>query len=379
MFGKAELTFIGLIFVLSSQSWAQGQSTTNSMKGTKTTSKFAAEWRLVLSGTDNRDLQSQSKIVDIRTDINAKYLLSDSLNLDIQPTLRLQSGQSQSVNGADKPDSKITLNQAALHFSPISQLKTSLGALNQKYIHTGLTLDPIAFPAARIEAMVKSGNLLSSLTFESAIPTSTSLSTNTKELEATPSLNSVSLTFDWKISKNHYWKTQAGYFIFGNLPSTVAQESGLLGNDVTKLSESDYRFLHEYEGYEASTHFKFPLMTLIDITGGAEYVINQKAPEELNTAYRYLVGAEFHFNSNVTVGVQGSYFSVAPEATVAYFNAGSFETNRIGYSIENFISFKKAAFKFGYKYTDSEVMFTNPVQSREKTILIVLETFYANI
>jgi len=367
-----------LALILTAQAWGQGQSRMDLPTAEKE-SRFAAEWRLRLSGSDVHDEQSQSKIVDIRAEFKARYLLSNSLQLDVQPTVRLQSGQTQSVDGADKPENKITLNQAAVHYLPVSALRFSAGALNQRHMHSEILLDRIAFPAARAEALLKTNNFKTSLALESAIPTSTSLSTNTKELEPTPSLNTVALKFNWQAAKNLYWKTTGGYFIYNNLPSSVAKQSGLLGNEVEKISDAQYAFTYKYEGYEASTEFEFPVFSALDINAGAEYVQNQKAPSEQNSAYRYYLNGEFHLSKNMDLTLGGGYFSVAPEAAVAYFNATGFETNRVGYSMESSLAFNKERFLIGVRYTDSEVMYSNAIQSREKTWFIKLETFYADI
>lgn len=375
---RTAISTVCLIMILTAQTWAQGQIST-ALPEAKKESKFSAEWRLRLSGSDMHDEQSQSKVVDIRAEIKAKYLLSSSLQLDIQPTLRLQSGQTQSVDGADKPENKITLNQAAAHYLPFQGFRLSAGALNQRHMHTQLLMDNLAFPAARMEGLLKYGNFKTSLAVESAIPTSTSLSTNTKELEPTPSLNSAALKLNWQASKNLYWKTTAGYFVFNNLPSAVAQQSRLLGNEVDKISDAQYVFMNKYEGIQASTEFEFPVLSALDINIGGEYLINQKATSDNNQAYRFFANSEIHLTKNMGLIIGGSYFSVAPEAAVAYFNATGFETNRVGYAAESALSFNKEGFLVGLKYVDAEVMFANTVQSREKTLFIKLETFYADL
>ncbi|AHZ84908.1 hypothetical protein [Bdellovibrio bacteriovorus] len=375
---RTALSTLCLILILTAQSYAQSQISA-AMPETKESSRFDAEWRLRLAGSDVHDERSQSKVVDIRTDIKAKYLLSRSLQLDIQPSLRLQSGQTQSVDGADRAENKIILNQAAAHYLPFSALRLSAGALNQRHMHTNLLVDGIAFPAARLEALMKAGLTKTSLSVESAIPTSTSLSTNTKELEKTPSLNTAALKFQMQAAQNLFWKSSVGYFMYNNLPSAVAQQSNLLGNEVEKLSEAQYAFMYKYEGIEAATEFEFPVFSLFDFRAGGEYLQNTKAPSDQNTATRYFAAGEFHFGKNTDLVIEGSYFSIAPEAAVAYFNAGGFETNRVGYSAESYLSFKKEGFNIGVKYTDSEVMFNRDPQSREKTLMIKLETFYANI
>lgn len=375
---RSAFSTICLILILTVQTQAQGQNSI-ALPEANSTNKFAAEWRLRFSGTDVHDEQSQSKLVDIRTDVKATYTLSNSLYLDFQPTLRLQSGQTQSMDGADKPENKITLNQAAANYQPFQPLKFSAGALNQRYLHTGLLMDSIAFPAARSELSLKAGNLSTGLALESAIPTSTSLSTNTRELEATPSLNTATFKINWKNTQNLSWKMSAGYFAFNNLPSAVAQSARLLGNEVNKLSDAQYSFMYRYEGIEASTQLTFPVLASLDLTLGAEFLENQKAPTDLNKASLLSAKGEVPLNRNMNLIVGGGYFSIAPEAAVSFFNAGTFETNRVGYFAESALSFKKERFSIGFKYSDAEVMFSSTLQSREKTMIIQLETFYANI
>lgn len=375
---KGALSTVCLILILTAQTWAQGQNSIV-LPETSPAGRFSADWRLRLSGTDIHDDQSQSKIVDIRTELKAKYLLNNALHLDIQPSLRLQTGQSQSFDGADRPESKISLNQAAAHYIPFQSLKLSAGALNQNHMHTGLLLDPIAFPAARMETVFKSGNLKTGFALESAIPTSTSLSTNTKELEATPSLNSAQVKMTWKQSENLYGKASAGYFVYNNLPSAVAQKSRLLGNEVNKISDAQFSFMNDFAGIEAEMEFEFPVYSALDITLSAEYLINQKGPENMNKAFAYTGKGEFHLSQNKDLILGGGYFSVAPEAAVSYFNASAYETNRNGYLAEIALAFKKEGFNVGIKYTDAEVMFSNTFQTREKTLLLKLETSYANL
>lgn len=367
-----------LILILSSQAWAEGQNSLF-LKKEEQRSRFSADWRLRLSGSEVKDEQSQAKTVDLRTDIKAKYLLNSSLHLDIQPSLRLQAGQNQSLDGADPSESKIYLYQAAAHYRPVSFLRASAGALNQRTMHTGLLVDAIAFPAARAEALIKTESTKSMIAFETAIPTSTSLSTSSKELEATPSLNSALIKTALELDSKLEGKISLGYFVYNNLPSTIAQKSGLLGNEIFKISEANYAFAYKYEGLEATAEIQIPMTSAIDFIAGAEYLVNQKAPSDVNKAVVYFSRASIHLSKNKDFIVGGSYFIVAPESAVSYFNASAFETNRLGYTAETSLAFKKDGFILGLKYTDAEVMYATTIQSREKTLLIKLETFYANL
>ncbi|MFS4461246.1 hypothetical protein [Bdellovibrio sp. HCB2-146] len=356
---------------------AQGQvQSAMSLKETERSS-FLGEWKVGLSGTDNHDERSQSKKVDFRLDLKAKYHLTSYLLLDVQPAFRLQSGQTQSVDGADSAENKLLLNQAAMDFQPSKYFKFMAGALNQRSLHNQLLLDKIAFPAARAETMFNSTQVESGFALETAIPTSTSMSANTSELEPTPTFNTASASLNWLPSKRAFWKNRAGFFSFKNLPSAVAQKSQFLGNGVNSISEADYKFKYEYEGLEASTEISIPVLNRLTLLAGADYTQNQKAPTDLNAASFYWGGAELFVNRNFSVQVTGGRFAIAPDSAVAYFS--TLETNRVGYSVESIFKFQRERFNLSVKFQDAETMYQSDTQSREQTLQLKLETSYANI
>lgn len=382
---RALVSTVCLILSLTAQASAQGQnssvatSTASLQTASSPVKKFSAEWRLRMMGADSRDEQTQAKVVDVRSDVKAKYHLTSNLHLDLQPSLRLQSGQFQSVDGADKGENKISFNQAAAVYRPFHSLRMLGGALDQDYMHTSLLLDSMAFPAARVEALMSNAKMRTVLALESAIPTSSALSTNTKELEATPSLNTASLKFHAQFLQDVTFKLAGGYFIYNNLPSNVAQKSGLLGNEVNKISDAQYLFTNKFEGVEAAAELKFPVFHFMDLSLSGQYLVNQKAPANVNSAFEYSVTSEIHLTKNTDLGLSASYFSVAPEAAVSYFNARGYQTNRVGYQAKSFLAFKKEGFNVGLRYVDAEVMFASPVQSRTRVVFLQLETTYASL
>lgn len=341
-------------------------------------SRFSAEWKLRLGGNQFNDEQSQHKFVDLRFDLRSKYILAPTLTLDLQPSIRLVSGQSQSIDGADNMENKIILNQAALHWSLFNMSTLSAGALNQRYLHSSMLMDDMVFPAARASIEIKNGAFESKIGAETAIPTSSSLSTNTRELEPTPSLNTAFLSMKWS-QNNFFWKNNIGYYLFNNLPSSVAQQSMLLGNSVKSISDAQYSFNYQHQGIEAFTELQIPVFQSFDLLASADYLSNDKVNSQEGQATRYLGGGTVHFLGGIDWTLKGGVFSVAPEAAVAYFNSHSFETNRQGFTIESTLAFKPEAFKIGVQYSEAEVIFKNPIQTREKSVIIKLETFYANL
>lgn len=381
----ALLTFC-LTLIVAMYAWSQDQeqgpvsSSVTTTSPNKKDDKLQAEWRLRMKGQDEHDEQSQTKFAEIKFDLRSKYILTSYLYFDLQPTLRLASGQSQTIDGADTMENRILLTQAAVQYTPFSFLRLSAGALNQQTLHTSLLVDEMSFPAARIAGILKGDNTESWLAVETAIPTSTSLSTNTKELEATPSLNTAALLLKWQRSKENFWKMGVVYFIYNNLPSAVAQQSLLLGNmQINNVSNAQYSFLNKFQGIEASTDLQIPVLKHVDLIAQAEYIHNDQVAPSNSDAIKYTAGAKFQMTHNIDWTIKGSYFSLAPESAVAYFNAHGYETNRVGYGAETSLAFKKEGFKLSMQYKDAEVMYINPAQSREKTMYIKLETFYVDI
>jgi hypothetical protein len=238
-----------------------------------------------------------------------------------------------------------------------------------------------AFPAARARwQMFDLKGFQPQLEVSQAIPTSTSLSTNTNGEESTPSFTSAALALNYKPNAQYYWNTRVGAFSFENLPQSVAYESSLRGNTVIALTQKESEFVYEYQGVEASSELKFPVMRGWDFFGKAAYLQNNKAADKYGRAYEGTVGSEFFFIGRKTIEMSLTSFHIEPDAAVAYFNSNQlFNTNRNGYRVESYVNFRRYGFRVGAAYTEAELIYLNPVQSREKSVMLKLETFDANI
>lgn len=339
-----------------------------------------ASWRMALAGVDSEDSQSASKYVGFGLEAKSKYYLLPNLYFGLDPLIRFENGAYQSIDGDRKNESGVYLKEAAAHWRFMEGSSLAAGALNQSAIHSELLIGDQAFPGVRGEVQIfKLGNFQTVFDAEQAIPTSTSLSENTTGVESTPRFLSASLGFNYE-SHLYYWKTRVGAFSYDNLPSTVAFESGLRGNTVSSVTESESAFVYQYQGIEALSSLRFPVMRGWDFTAETSYLKNNKAKSELSQAYAASIGSEFFFIGRKSLDMKLTSFRIEPDAAVAYFNTPYFySTNRVGYSIESFLNFKKYNFNVGARYTEAEVIFLSPVQSREKSLMFILETGYANI
>jgi hypothetical protein len=343
-------------------------------------SPLEASWRMALSGVDSQDAQSSNKYVGFGLEAKSKYSLTPDLYFALDPLIRMENGSYQTIDGQRKTESGLYLKEAAAYWLFLPGSDFSAGALNQSKIHSELLVGDQAFPGVRVNLQVfRAGDFQTLLTAEQAIPTSTSLATNTTGVESTPRFLSASLALNYETSVG-YWKTRAGAFSYDNLPSTVATESGLRGNTVLSVTEAESKFVYEYQGVEALTSLRAPMMRGWDLTTEASYLQNTRAKAELSRAYAASVGSEFFFIGRKSLDMKVTSFRIEPDAAVAFFNSNKFyNTNRVGYSYESFMNFKKYNFRLGARYTEAEVIFLNPTQSREKSLMLILETAYANI
>jgi len=371
--------FLGVIHFLGAPlSFAVSASLATSQ--TLPPSSLEASWRMSLAGVNAQDSQSSSKFVGLGLEAQSKYHLLPSLYFAFDPFIRFENGSYQTIDGERKNESGIYLDEAAVHWNFLRGSDLAAGALYQRTTHSEILMGRQAFPGIRGDLQLfKLNGFQTVISAEQAIPTSSSLSTNTTGVESTPRFLSASLALNYEAGM-YFWKTRVGAFSFDNLPSAVAHDSGLLGNTVLSITESETKFVYEYQGLEALSSLRFPVMRGWDLYAEGSYLQNSKTKSELGRAYAAAVGSEFFFIGRKSLDMKLTSFRIEPDAAVAYFNSVKFyNTNRVGYSFESFLNFKQYKFSIGARYTEAEVIFINPVQSREKSLMLILETSYANI
>jgi len=337
-------------------------------------------WKLGLAGANAQDSQSSNQYVSFGLDTKTKYWADRNLFLNFDALVKFENGSFQSLDGEKKTESGLRLQEVGVHWLLVNPLLLSAGALNQANNHSDLLFDDQAFPAVRAQLkLFKSGNGVTLFEIEQAIPTSSSLNTNTSATESTPRFLSASLAFNYE-SFSYFWKSRVGAYSFDNLPSSVAYQSGLRGNTVNSITETESLFSYEFAGLDAETSIRVPVLRGWDFTGAVSYLKNNKAPATSNSAYAVSAGSEFFFVGQKSWDFSVTSFRIESDAAVAFFNSESFfNTNRIGYNLKSYMNFRKRHFRVGVSYTEAEVIYLNPVQSREKSLMLMLETFYANI
>ncbi|MFP5519550.1 MAG: hypothetical protein ACLGGX_06575 [Bdellovibrionia bacterium] len=347
------------------------------MKAPSQKSKHHFSWSTSILGMNSLNQSEQRQLIDFRLRLKGDSELSSWLGLNFEAGLRMQNGNSQTLNSSDNNQNRVVLEQAALQITPHKSLIVSAGALSMRTTHSPLAIDSMPFPAARLtHKHIWSPQFYTALFVESAIPTNATLATDTEEFEKTPSLNTIGFMTRSLWGQQGEFKARASFAQWKNLAGNVASKSGFLGNSISPVTEEIAAFDYDYSVYDLGMLVNIDVANSISMGLFGEGLYNQSAPESMNQAYQ--VGAQLglHLGSTDYL-IKGFGYRIEPDATVAYYGPTVlFNTNRIGYGAELELDFKN--FSVITRYTEAELLFEDPDQSREKSVFVKLETDYAD-
>lgn len=332
-------------------------------------------WNLRLKNSRFEDAFNQKNMTEFRVGMELKYTPLENIYFRLAPHFNYTNGFAQSQEETKSDSSAWSVKEAALYAEPMSDLWLSAGALDQGADHPALLLEDIAFPALRMSLQTDSKSRFSAgLQGETAIPTSSSLSTQTSEFEKTPSYNSGSLFI--RLQKTLIeGSAQIGMYQYQNIPSSVATKAGLNGNSTTPTSSGNESvFIYQYQGAFAKADFKTHLGKYIRLLTLGEWAKNDRAPREYNQALRSRTGAEFDLSSSFQVTPYYEYFRIEPDAVISSYNGSWLNTNRVGYNAGLEMAYKKTL-KISIFAGERDVVFETPFQQRERTWYVTLETF----
>lgn len=378
---RVSLLLMAVLFGAQAPAWAQTArlQTQVPRQNEPQLGGWEARWKLELAGQDYDNEQSASKLVNVRLQTTARYFLTEDLLFKISPTARLQSGATQSSQGELSPDNRVYVNEASATWRALPFTFLKAGAMDQGELHTPLVVGSRPFPGARLSFLFGDRHVRYGLVGETAIPTSVALTTNQSEKESTPTLNSVFLRFDWR--GNEIWSASAkvGAFEFRNPNSAMAASGFLLGNEVDAVSDTEYRFNKDYRGLQAQFSVQFPLMGPFDGRLNAEAAQNTGAASGENQAWRAGGGVRGRWNARTDLLASGEVFRIEPDATIAGFVDSAYSgTNRNGYRFELGMAFGPRKTKVLVGFSESDLIYLNDRQSRDRFAQVKLEMGYAD-
>lgn len=337
-------------------------------------------WGLALGGSDFESNESAKKIVNSRFDFDWRLRAHETFLLKVSPSLRLESGSVQSADGSLRADNGFQFREASASWTPFSRNLLQAGALDQSEMHTPLLVGDRPFPAARWTLSLPLESFWARLRAEGAVPTSTGLVTNQNEKESTPTLSSFGLRLGSESKRGFRIEGALNYFQYSSLPGSTAQESSLLGNTVDRLSETDSIFREAYRGIEASAFVIVPLAGTWDLLAQGASVRNTAVESGMGDAWSAGAGARWGAARGVRWSAGAEAFRLEPDAAVATFVGADYRaTNRQGYAVNLGVSWDREKFRVTSRLEDSDVIFINDPQSRERYFRLTLETRHVGL
>lgn len=341
--------------------------------------RFQLAWKGSFEGESSTGERGNQKLVSFGFDLDAKYKLTQSLRFEVNPVFNYHTGAIEVRESANTTENQITLKNAAVRWAPASSFQLKAGALNQGLTQNSLLVGGNPFPAAQVQLKAGSAQdgFAASALLQAAMPTTTSLASQTEENETTPSLNTAAVRLQYNQQGAWGLAAKIGYFQWQNIPKMVAAKSATIGNSVNLINDSEGTWLYDYKGQDAQLEGRLNLTWLI-FQFGADYLKNESAPQNKNTAINTYLNTTLIANEDLHFLLNLNRFRIESDATIAYFSSSRyFNTNRNGYAIEGAFENSRAGYQVGLRFTEADSIYLNNWQLKERQIVLKLETSYA--
>lgn len=360
---------------------AQQQSVVNLSKiKNETQKKYTLNWDLIMDEKSFENPMNKENLFVLTTDLHLSYQMTSSLSANVTPSFSYFNGYTQTQNEVNGNNAVWTVKNATLDFKPWDSTLFSVGALNQKQtvtgqkIHSAVLMDSRSFPGA--QALVSTGgNLDFGVMSEVAIPTSASMTTQTDDQESAPSFESAGAFMNYKNSRLKL-EILADYFSYSHLPSSVAEQSGLLGNTVTlpngQANSTDNEFAYDYHGIEADGKASVILANYWKANLESTYIQNSGAPSGSNQATRNKISVDWIAARGIQLSPTYVYYSVQSDAVVAAYNDSDYMPNMAGYSGQLGMTYRNN-FKISVYGGERTPLVENPNQFHEHVYGLKLE------
>lgn len=335
--------------------------------------KWSGSLGIILQGKrfDSAKTQKSQSVFTLAANLN--YLPTPTVRFNLAPEFSYINGYVQTDAQTDASKSTWSVQNAGVDFLPNKYLTASLGALDQNSAHADILFDAIAFPAAKASVNTQpDADFVAGMQAETAIVTSTSLSTEKTASEKTPTFQSSGLIL--KKQNGVLEGTLKAYvYEFNDLPSSVAASSANVGNSTTQIGTNPKAFVYEYRGYLAHGWIKANLNKSWALNLTSSWVKNNEAPEGYNqgTVTKFFIDADV--SDSLRISPYYTFFRMEPDATVASLNDGRYNTNRVGYLTGLAFNYQKSV-KVTLQGGERDVVYVNSAQQRERTWALRLET-----
>lgn len=335
-------------------------------------------WRL------NIKLSQRADVWDSRLENSFRYRvyfepdydvkLSESFYFRIKTGLGTTIGSVQSRFGDLRADDAIILRDSRFYFreewnKKRHALKLSIGALDQaSYMNSygmGILVSRRALPGLEQiykfeskQAEAKSYGF--DLRSFQGIPTSQSLTLNFNEKEDTPFYyNAKAEVFikDMKVDFGYRLSLSGGVFNFSPLPSIIASESSIYGNQVLNGQTANAEFIYDYKGWFAGWKADVSFNQTWSFNASIDILTNTEAPSGRNQGQ--VIGAKIKYSdqSLYSLTAEGFTFFNESDSSVASYNGSTAgHNNREGYGMNIALELPRRGLKLKLQYVNTDIL-----------------------
>jgi hypothetical protein len=301
-----------------------------------------------------------------------KFKLDPKFYINANVSLNLLSSRIQ-IRYLSQNDQNFFLNELSMNYEPMENIKVSVGAINQNHLDSPFLVSNLSFPGIMGVAQVKTEALKFGYKGQRLIPTSTSFDTDRTEKEALPLFQTQGLFADYKV--NNYFEVggQVNYFSFSELPSVVAFESQIMGNDVTGIEIGDSTFTEEFSGYSQSYYAKGMFTKNIGAQLNISIVENENTLDGDNRSQFVETGMTFKFKSFDLIPSYAQFYA-EPNVSPAFYNTRMLgNNNREGVRYQLRTNFKTINLNVIASYINAKVLNQSIYQDDLDSARLVME------
>lgn len=351
--------------------------------------KLDFSWRLHMTGMDYSQGSDAAQMVQTRATGKFIYHITPEFWTRMIINAAFDAGHTQTLSGDLQPKNVLYPTELSANWKPWDFMLLKGGVLSQSavageeidvnlYYDSFLLFDHQAFPGTQETFLLEQKNLKASLTFEQAVPTSTTLSTQAMSQEPLPRFASETVRGEWGPVESFSLAGWITHFSFFDLPSSVAEQSRWGGNTI--YGDQNAYFAYPFQGALVGLSATVKPNSRVSTSFGAHYLQNFLAPDHANRGQLGYLAANYHLNSKMDLLPLVDVFRLESDASPAFYN--SFQdghNNRVGQGAQVELRFKQWGFKIGFRYEQTTPIDYNPLQQPAQLYLFELETDYASI
>lgn len=333
-------------------------------------------WKLGVDGESFKNEIEHAQIIGLGLNGELRTMLLPGLMLRLKAGVALQNGYAQSDFGDTVPHNGLALSEAIVQYHPWQPLYFQVGALDESFVNSAY-LPSGSFPGALQKVSVGSDRLGLDLIAQAAIPTSTTLKTQTADKEPTPLYMTQSLTLKAKPFEIWQIKTTVLHFKFENLPSLVAFNSVNYGNTILDLGPSTSAYAFHFDGWLVGGDSKLRLSRGVEWMMGSHVIENLNAPSSYRLAQWVETSLAFALPEDINFIPKFATFFAESDVAPGFYNSSDVgHNNRAGWAASTDFEFKKQKFKVGATYSDAAVINPTAYQTHQQFIQLRFESLY---